>query len=100
MSRGARVDVPLLKSRIVEGWIGGRTVVKRTEPNAGRGHLVRRPSMRFIIVGIALATAFLGYFVFFAVLDMANENISRCSDESALQYIEDREQRRRECSTE
>jgi hypothetical protein len=56
--------------------------------------------MRFIIVGIALATAFLGYFVFFAVLDMANENISRCSDESALQYIEDREQRRRECSTE
>ena len=55
---------------------------------------------KFLAVTAAtLIVGSVGYFLFFAVLDSINEHISRCSDQSAPQYIQDSDQRRRECGS-
>jgi hypothetical protein len=57
----------------------------------------RRLTLLFICVASVAALAALMHWW---VLPATNEWISRCSDQSAPQYIEDRDRRRRECGSE
>jgi hypothetical protein len=48
-----------------------------------------------LLAAAALVAALSGHSLFVATIQDLNEHTSRCSDESAPQYIADRDQRRR-----
>ncbi len=59
---------------------------------------MRRRITRFtIVIVVAAATAYMGNLAFYAALEAINKHISLCDDESAPQYILDKEERWREC---
>ncbi|PZR90171.1 MAG: hypothetical protein DI537_19225 [Stutzerimonas stutzeri] len=61
---------------------------------------MRRWQIYLMLAAAALVAALSGHSLFVATIQDLNEHISRCSDESAAQYIADRDQRRRECGVE
>jgi hypothetical protein len=61
---------------------------------------MRRWQIYLLLAAAALVAALSGHSLFVATIQDLNEHISRCSDESAAQYIADRDQRRRECGLE
>jgi hypothetical protein len=60
---------------------------------------MRRWNRLLAVAAATLIVASVGYFLFFAALRSMNQYISRCMDESAPQYIADRDQRSRECDS-
>jgi hypothetical protein len=58
---------------------------------------MRRWQIFLLLTAAALVAAFSGHSLFVAAIKDLNQHISRCSDESAPQYIDDPERRRREC---
>jgi hypothetical protein len=61
---------------------------------------MRRWRKNLIAAAAASVVAYAGCLLFFAALHSINEQISRCMDQSASQYIADNDQRRRECGSE
>jgi hypothetical protein len=58
---------------------------------------MRRWQIFLLLTAAALVAAFSGHSEFVATIKDLNQHISRCSDESAPQYIDDPDRRRREC---
>ena len=61
---------------------------------------MRRWRKYLIAAAVALVVAYAGYLLFLAALHSMNEQLSRCMDQSASEYITDNDQRRRECGRE
>lgn len=63
--------------------------------------LIARSSLRWKKYALTLAFLLIGvlisYNAYFYLLKSINDRISRCDDESAAEYIQEKDQRMREC---